>query len=160
MSFFFLFFFFTPNNLPFLRETFNAYATPSVYGYFGTGFGEDCAFDGFPLSVPVISPASPGSTRSPSVVNRPTQTTPDENSPPTGIPLSLGAPTSSGSASTSASASASASTSSIVRLTPTTIAPQQTQEAGGGTISNGVRVGNKAEIRNLLFSLCLLVVLM
>jgi hypothetical protein len=117
-------------------------------------FGEKCAGDGYPLSVPTVTAAAPGATQSLPGANGPTQTTPNQSPPPTGIPLSLGVPTGSGGDSASASSNGTTPTTQVVA------APQGSQSGGGGTgrSPNGApRVGN-TDITSLLPSLCLLLV--
>jgi len=112
-----------------------------------TGFGENCAGDGFPLSVPTVTAAAPGAIQSLSGGNGPTQTIPNQSPPPTGIPLALGVPTGSG--------HGSASSNGTTSPTQAVATPQGSQGGGGtGRVPNRApRVGNGFEITSLLFSL-------
>jgi hypothetical protein len=119
----------------------------------GTDFGGNCAEKGFSLSVPTVTQVAAGATPSLASVNSPTQTTPKQN-PPTGIPLSFGVPT--------ASAFVSGSNSGSGPTPAQATAASQQSQGGGGTgrdSGNAIRVGDRVEITSLLFSLCLLLVL-
>jgi len=129
-----------------------------VSNWIGIDFAHDCAAHGIPLGAgPPATQPTPSRTVVPSVGNSPvgSTTTGSPGSPPTGMPSSFFKGISSALSTSGNGDFGGPSTTSLATQNEPTLSP--TGIPGG--ISGAVRFGNKAEVRSVLFSVCLAAVL-